>query len=76
MIKVGTLCRTKPESIDAGKNLCEILSTWNKRDIDPECPQSIAIIGMVKAIWLTGPNQGQEFSRSQKNFRLAMEVVS
>ena len=48
-------------------NIVEIISTYNKRDIDPDCPESVAIIGMVKFLFLTGEHQGiiQKFPRSR-----------
>lgn len=57
-MKVGTLCQLKerPEA------LCEIVNTWNKRDIDPDCPQSVAIISMVTYRVLSTDRIGEEHS--------------
>ena len=35
------------------------MRTYDKRDIDYDCPESVAIIGMVEAIVLTGPDIGK-----------------
>ena len=48
MIKIGTLCRRRLWSDEPIQNLCQVVSIYDHRDIDPECPESVAIIGMVK----------------------------
>ena len=75
MIKQGTLCVTKASVTDANL-LCEVVSTYDKRDIDYDCPESVAIIPFVKAIWLSGENQGQEFRSARRNFYRTWEVIS
>jgi len=75
MIKIGDLCirqcaATKEEV------LCQIVSLYDKRDIDYDCPESVAIIPFVKALWLSGENQGQEFRSARRNFTRAWEVIS
>ena len=75
IFKVGTLCRrTCP--ITQEEQLCEIVSLYDKRDIDYECPESVAIVPFVKAIWLTGEQQGRNFRSARRNFRLNWEVIS
>ena len=39
--------------------LVEVVRTYNKADIDYDCPESVAIIGMVEAVVLTGPDIGK-----------------
>jgi hypothetical protein len=39
--------------------LVEVLRTYNKRDVDPECLESVAIIGMVEIIVLSGMELGR-----------------
>ena len=41
------------------QTMVEIARTYDKRDIDPDCLESIAIVPMVEAIVLTGENIGR-----------------
>ena len=75
MIKVGALCR-RTCYVTGEQQLCEIVSLYDKRDIDPVCPESVAIIPFVKAIWLSGDNQGNHFKSARRNFYRAWEVIS
>ena len=52
MIKVGALCRRTCGATGA-QVLSQITSLYDKRDIDYDCPESVAIIPIVKAIWLS-----------------------
>ncbi len=74
MIKVGALC-ARTCYVTGAQELCEIVSLYDKRDIDYDCPESVAIIPFVKAMWLTGNHQGQVFRSARRNFRRAWEVV-
>ena len=76
MIKVGALCRRNIPGGNDQEILCQITSLYDHRDIDPECVESVAIIPFVKAIWLSGENQGQEFRSARRNFYRAWEVIS
>ena len=77
MIKPGKLFKTKRVDTFTGKNeLCEIIHTYNKADIDPQCPESVAIVGMVKAVWMSGPHLGKTFRSSRRNFNHSWEVVN
>lgn len=75
MIKIGALCirtcQTTKQEV-----LCQIVSLYDKRDIDYDCPESVAIVPFVKAIWLSGENQGQEFRSARRNFYRTWEVIS
>ena len=75
MIKVGALC-IRTCAVTKQEVLCQIISLYDKRDIDPECPQSIAIVGMVKAMWMSGPHLGKEFRVSRKTFNYRWEAVN
>ena len=75
MIKVGALCKSRPYHSDA-EELCQIVSLYDKRDIDYDCPESVAIVPMVKAVWLTGSYQGHTFRSARRNFRRSWEVIS
>ena len=66
MIKVGKLYQTADPN--AGLTLCQVVSTYNKADIDPMCPESVAIVGMVKAMWMSGPFLGKTFAVTRKTF--------
>lgn len=72
MIKIGKLAKYKTDDTI----LAQITSTYNKRDIDPECPESVAIIGMVRIIYLSGSGQGKERSLTTKNFYSFWEIVN
>ena len=77
MIKVGNLFKTKQTDRVTGDNeLCQVLSTYNKADIDPQCPESVAIIGMVKAVWMSGPHIGKTFRSARRNFNHNWEIVN
>ena len=73
--KVGALCQRKC-AVTGTQELCQIIDLYDKRDIDYECPESVAIIPFVKAVWLTGGNQGNHFRSARRNFRRAWEVIS
>ena len=75
MIQVGALCRRKCV-ITKQELLCQILSLYDRRDIDYDCPESVAIVPFVKAIWLSGENQGQVFRSARRNFYRSWEVIS
>ena len=74
-MKIGSLC-IRTCQVTKQQVLCEIVSLYDKRDIDPGCPQSVAIVPFVKAIWLNGDNQGHPFTSSRRNFCRAWEVIS
>lgn len=76
MIKAGNLFKTKRPMRSGVDELCEVISTYNKPDIDPQCPESVAIVGMVKAVWLSGPHIGKTFRSARRNFNLNWEVVN
>ena len=57
------------------KALVEILDVKNKRIMDPRYPQSAEIVTTVRAIPLTGPAAGNEFTDTFSNFRLRWQKV-
>ena len=75
MIKVGALCK-RTCYVTGEQELCQIVSLYDKRDIDSDCPESVAIVPFVKAVWLTGGNQGNHFRSARRNFYRAWEVIS
>ncbi len=72
MTKKGTLVRYKTDNTI----LAEVIGTWNKADIDPHCPESVAIIGMVKLIYVSGSEIGRERSIKTRNFYHYWEAIS
>jgi hypothetical protein len=72
MIKVGTLYKR----IHGSQSLCQVVSVYNHRDIDPECPESVAIIGMVKFIYLSGDHIGRTFKQKRSDFNYRWEVIN
>ena len=75
MIKVGALCM-RTCAVTKQELLCQIVSLYDKRDIDYDCPESVAIVPMVKAVWLTGSHQGYTFRSARRNFNRSWEVIS
>ena len=71
MIKPGTLCRR----IHGSQNLCQVVSLYNHTDIDPECPESVAIIGMVKFVLLSGDDIGRTFKQQRTDFNYRWQIV-
>ena len=71
MIKPGTLCRR----IHGSQNLCQVVSLYNHTDIDPECPESVAIIGMVKFVLLSGDDIGRKFKQKRTDFNYRWQIV-
>lgn len=67
MIKKGKLYRYA-ENGNIKQPLVEVNATWNKPDIDPQCPESVAIVGMVTFTYLSGPKIGKSRSVSRKRF--------
>ena len=74
-MKVGALCKRLCQATKQ-EVLCQVVSLYDKRDIDYDCPESVAIIPFVKAIWLSGENIGQEFRSARRNFSRTWEVIS
>ena len=56
--------------------LVEVLRTWNQPDIDPICPESVAIVGMLEVIVLTGPKMGKKIKFRTNTFRRKFERIS
>ena len=67
MIKKGKLYRYA-ENSDTNVPLVEVNKTWDKPDIDPYCPESVAIVGMVTFTYLSGPKIGKTRSVRRRVF--------
>ncbi len=76
MINKGDLFqgRATVES-DAPPCLLEVVRTYNKRDIDYDCPESVAIIGMVEVVILSGPDIGKVRRYRRSQFRRVFSPV-
>ena len=72
MIKVGDLVRHKHNQ----DKLAHVVSFWNKRDIDPDCPESVAIIPMVRLMYINEEQIGYEGSVSRRAVSANWEVVN
>lgn len=74
MLKQGDLYQSvsesAPENNRWGPYFAEVIRTWNHRDIDSECPESVAIVGMVEVVVLSRPDVGKKRSiRTNRFFR-------
>ena len=68
MIKPGDLYEWTGK---AGQLLGQVVTTFNKRDIDPDCPESVAIVPMVRVmLWDEG-----EYARTTDYRRAAFHRV-
>lgn len=72
MIKKGDLFRSLSQENDC---LIEVVRTYNHRDIDPDCPESVAIIGMIETVILSGRNIGKTKRFRQIGFWKRFEKV-
>ena len=68
MINKGDLFQGVASIKGHGHPFIEIIRTYNKRDIDPDCPESVAIVGMVEAVMLSGPDIGKTKSYHRRGF--------
>lgn len=75
MIKKGNLFQGRAWVEGSFPLLVEVVCTYDKPDIDPECPESVAIVGMVEAVVLSGPNIGMIRKYRRKQFRQVFEPV-
>ena len=55
MIRVGSLVRHKHSK----DKIAQVIGFWDKRDIDYECPESVAIIGMIRLIYMDETSLGK-----------------
>ena len=64
MIEKGNLFRSLTDTT----LLVEVVRTYNHRDIDPDCPESVAIIGMIETVVLSGDDIGTTRRFRQRGF--------
>ena len=72
MIKIGSLARHKHNK----DKLAQVIGLWNKRDIDYECPESVAIVGMVRLIYIDEGSLGREGSVPRRAFHTNWEIIT
>ena len=65
-MKPGDLYQSKLEGHEG--TVVQIMKTWNKRDIDPECPESVAIIPMVQYVMWKDGQPGGTFNYKRGSF--------
>ena len=68
MIEKGDLYQSGVE-FNGELILVQVQRTYDKADIDPECPESVAIIGMVEAVVLSGKDIGKTYRYQRRSFR-------
>ena len=76
MVKKGELYRLRSLAGEQVQLFVEVLRTWNHRDIDPDCPESVAIVGMVEIMVLTGSNIGEKQKYRSSGFSRKFERIS
>ena len=69
MIKKGNLFQGRALVEGSFPLLVEVVCTYDKRDIDYDCPESVAIVGMVEAVVLNGPDIGKNRKYQRLQFR-------
>ena len=72
MIRIGSLVRHK----HSPNKLAQVTAFWDKRDIDYDCPESVAIIGMVRLVYINEEQLGYESSVSRRSLSTNWEVVN
>ena len=66
----GDLYKSKNKVFGNEENvIVQVMSTYNKRDIDPECPLSVAIVPMVQLVVWSGNQTGRVLSYNRRVFR-------
>ena len=79
MMKKGDLYKALPYPKNPERTGCflaEVVRTYDKPDIDPECPESGAILSMVEVVSLTGPDIGIKKRYRRNRFRMCFEKVA
>ena len=71
MIEKGDLFRSLTDEV-----LVEVVRTYNHRDIDPDCPESVAIIGMIETVVLSGKDIGETRRFRHNGFRKRFEKLN
>ena len=71
MVQKGQLWQLRKQP----KAFVEILEVKNSRILDPRYPKSAEIITIIKAVPLTGPVAGKDFTDTFSNFRLRWQKL-
>ena len=76
MMKKGDLYQSVTRVFGNEENVVvQIMRTWNKRDIDPDCPESVAIIPMVQLVVWSGNQTGRVVQYNRQVFSRAYEKI-
>ena len=77
-MKQGELYQIKVRAFRPVLNgeIVEIVRTYNKRDIDPMCVESVAIVSMVEALVISGPGIGKTVKMSTRTFNRSFERLA
>ncbi len=69
-MKPGDLYQSKRRRLATRKDdaVVQIIKTWHKRDIDPDCPLSVAIIPMVQFVVWSDGQKGGTFNFQRQSF--------
>ena len=68
-MKPGDLYKpTRRGTSDGESTVAQVMKTWNKRDIDPDCPLSVAIIPMVQFVVWSDGQKGGTFNFQRQSF--------
>ena len=69
-MKPGDLYQSNRRRLATRKDdaVIQVVKTWNKRDIDPDCPESVAIIPMVQFVVWSDGQKGGTFNFPRRRF--------
>jgi hypothetical protein len=71
----GNLYKGKMRFGSSDEDIVRVESTYDKTDIDPDCPESVAIIGMVKVTILSGDNIGKSATYRRSTFNRIFKAL-
>ena len=74
MIRKGDIVNIASNHV-GGQDFVVVDRIWDKRDIDPECPQSVAIVGMVTFTYISGNHVGVQQSLRRAHFSRKMKIA-
>jgi hypothetical protein len=70
MYKVGSVYRM----IEPYNGMVQVLRTWDKPIIDPECHLSVEIAGFISFVYISGDNIGLTKSMKRQSFSLCTDL--
>ena len=76
MMQKGDLYKSKKKVFGNEENvIVQVMRTYDKRDIDPECPLSVAIVPMVQLVVWSGNQTGRVYSYNRRVFCKQYEKI-